>query len=191
MEQRALQKGCLTAPWRFPAAPRLGNYGAAAVARLLFGSLSDAKGTRTTLPSAAVTASGGEGRSLGSSCLLRGSDVRWRVSRRSPRGLHDWSAACVRALTALRGRARGPVSARALGPGVSGCLLFVGVRAGSETGKEMWRLRAACRRAALSLESGPGAVPAAPLSSPLRPMRPAVGCREPRAGCCRCGRASW
>lgn len=70
MAQQALQKGCLTAPWRFPAAPRLGNYGAAAVARLLFGSLSDAKGTRTTLPSAAITASGGEGRSLGSSCRV-------------------------------------------------------------------------------------------------------------------------
>lgn len=68
MEPRALRKGFLSTAWHSPWAPRLGKYGAAAAAHSPSGILSDAKGARTTLPSAAARASGGEGKGPGSSC---------------------------------------------------------------------------------------------------------------------------
>lgn len=70
MERWAHRKGVLTEPRRSPSAPRPGKYGTATAARLRFGILADAKGTRAGLPSAASTASGGEGNSPGSNRLV-------------------------------------------------------------------------------------------------------------------------
>lgn len=172
MEPRALRKGFLSTAWHSPWAPRLGKYGAAAAARSPSGILSDAKGARTTLPSAAARASGGEGKGPGSSCgfseeVTSGGAVLPPASPRpgplssfpigqlrfaGGRGADDrWRAAAW-------GRARRVCVCACACPGPRKVLWAFVVR-GGRTWRDVWRRRAARGNAALRFESRQGAFP--------------------------------